>query len=106
MTPLLQNLLFFTKMLTALVVILNIALVLCLRSHVSLVKKISVLANGIAAEYMRKKLLMGLVIAVMLINCAAVYGNHQMLKTVREIASSAVSIAPQTDPGTLAMRQR
>ena len=106
MTLLLQNLLFFTKVLTALVVILNIALILCLRSHVGLVKKISGVANGIAAEYMRKKLLMGLVISVMFINVAAVYGNHQMLKTVREIAASAVSITPQVDAGALAMGPR
>ena len=105
MSPLLDNLLFFTKVLTALVVILNIALILCLRSHVSLVKKISVVANGVAEEFMRKKLLMGLVIGVMLINCAAVYGNHQMLKTVKDIASTTISIAPQTDPGILAMGQ-
>ena len=41
----------------------------------------------------------------MLINCAAVYGNHQMLKTVKDIASSTINIAPPTDPDTLAMRQ-
>lgn len=91
MNHLLDNLLFFTKVLTALVVILNVALILCLRSHVALVKKVSTVASDIASEFMRKKLLFGLVIAVMLINCAAVYGNQQMLKTVKHLSSVAIS---------------
>lgn len=77
-TPMATNLdsiIFFSKILTALVVILNIALILCLRSHVAVIKQ----AGGeIAQQFLKSKMVYGLVFLVIVINGAAVYANHQV----------------------------
>jgi hypothetical protein len=76
-----DQIIFFTKTLTGLVMVLNIGLVLSLRAHVRFVRELR--AGGSAVGQMRSKTLLSLAVLVIFVNFATVYCNRQMLKAVR-----------------------
>ena len=78
-----DRIIFFTKLLAALVMILNIGLVLSLRLHMRLVKELRA-AGGQAT--LRSKLVLVLALIVIFVNGLVVYANHEMLKAAKEIA--------------------
>jgi hypothetical protein len=81
-----DRIIFFTKVLTGLVMMLNIGLVLSLRMHLRFVREAR--ATG-AQSSIRGPVVLGLAILVILINIATVYSNYQMLQAVRAIAKQA-----------------
>jgi hypothetical protein len=87
-----ETLIFHTKLLTALVVILNVALFLSLRAQVAWAKKMAEQVGASSYELMKKKLVMGLICTVMVVNAVAVYGNHHMLKAVRDISDNEATL--------------
>jgi len=86
----LNTLLHYTKLLTALVIILNVALILCLRSHIIWVKKFVGVESEEGKKFFKGKVIFGLVILVMAINGMAVVANGQMLKAIRGVSASMV----------------
>lgn len=87
MTSSLNSLLIYTKLLTALVIILNIGLILLLRSHISWGKQLAASVGEQERQFLKSKLLLGLILLVIAVNGAAVYANHHMLKNIKEIAA-------------------
>ncbi len=77
-----DRIIFFTKVLTGLVMMLNIGLVLSLRAHLRFVRE-SRATGGQAG--LRGGVVLGLAVLVILVNIATVYANHQVLQAVREI---------------------
>lgn len=92
MTPSLTSLLFYTKLLTALVIILNIGLILLLRSHISWGKQLAASAGEQGRQFLKCKLLLGLIFLVIAINAGAVYANHNMLKNIKDIQKIAAEM--------------
>lgn len=92
MTPSLNSLLLYTKLLTALVIILNIGLILLLRSHISWGKQLAAVAGEQGKQFLKSKLLLGLIFLVIAINAAAVFANHNMLKSIKEIQKIAAEM--------------
>lgn len=84
-----DQIIFFTKTLTGLVMVLNIGLVLSLRAHLRFVREVR--AGGSAVGQMRSKTLLSLAVLVILVNFATVYCNRQMLQAVKAITPTAVA---------------
>ncbi len=84
-----DQIIFFTKALTGLVMVLNIGLVLGLRAHLRYVRTIR--AAGSAVGPIHSKTLLALAVLVILVNVATVYCNRQMLIAVKAIAPIAAA---------------
>lgn len=93
MEEILDTLRLYTKLLTALVIILNIALILCLRSHIAWVKEMAGTDTVKGGEFFKSKLLYTLVVAVMLINGAAVVANQRLQKAIKDVSAVIVQSA-------------
>jgi hypothetical protein len=75
-----ERILFFTKTLTGLVMLLNLGLVLSLRAHLQAVRSSDgrLSSNG--------RVILGLAALVILVNVTTVYCNSQMLQAARELS--------------------
>jgi hypothetical protein len=82
-----DQIIFFTKTLTGLVMVLNIGLVLSLRAHLRYVREVR--TSGAAVGQLHSKTLLALAVLVILVNVATVYCNRQMLQAVKAIAPTA-----------------
>jgi hypothetical protein len=80
-----DRIIFFTKALTGIVMLLNIGLVLSLRAHLRFEREHNA-AGGLGS--VKSPVVLGLAGLVILVNVATVFCNHEMLKAVKEIASA------------------
>lgn len=90
MADILDTLQLYTKLLTALVIILNIALILCLRSHIAWMKEMVGTDTPKGGEFFKSKILHALVVAVILINGAAVVANQRLQKAIKDVSTIAL----------------
>ena len=81
----LENLLFFTKVLTGLIIFLNVALILSIRLNLKFMRKLK--AFGQPGEATGSSTLAVLICSVMAVNALAIYGNHKMLAALAEMTA-------------------
>lgn len=90
MTPSLDSMHFYTKLLTGMVLLLNIGLLVSIRLALKFAKRSSVADQSPESGAMwasAKRALATLILLVVSVNAAAVYANHQMINATRDIAA-------------------
>lgn len=81
----LETLVFFTRIFTGLILLLNLAVVYCVRLNIKNVNAMKTL--GGEGKIIGYKVMTVMVIGVIFINGMAVYGNGKMLKAIADLTT-------------------
>jgi uncharacterized BrkB/YihY/UPF0761 family membrane protein len=90
MTTSLESMTFFTKLLTAMVLLLNIGLLVSIRLALKSAKQNSELdrsETGARAWLRSRRALMALIVMVVGMNATAIYANQKVVKATQDIAA-------------------
>ncbi len=101
MNPSLDSMHFYTKLLTGMVLLLNIGLLVAIRLALKFAKhssNVDQTENGVRMWATAKRALTVLILLVVSVNAAAVYANHNMLNVTKDIEAQ---LPPNRDSGIL-----
>ncbi len=88
-TPI-ESLLFYAKFLTGLLLVLNAALILCIRLNVKWLRRLTGTdtdEDSKRSTVRGSRMLIGLIIAVITVNALAIYGSNRLFSSVYEVTS-------------------